>query len=98
MTAGQIGRCGGYPDFSSANLQYGTLGGRIADRFNLRLPHASDGRRVSTYAIADNADVGTGKTEGNFRWRMHDEVAEALAQCNMLGQAKGAFAARSKHL
>ena len=85
LSAGAIARCAGWHDFSAANLQYGLLGARVADYLELKLRRREDGSEVSTCAIATSADPSWSTANGTFRWVMHEEVADALRLCNMLG-------------
>lgn len=79
MTAGELAAAAGWQDYSSANLHYGMYGDSVAHYLELELPHRkSDGRRIGTYALAENADAALTSDDGLFRWKMYDEVAEAL--------------------
>lgn len=85
LSASAIALCAGWDDFSAANLQYGLLGARIANNLQLKVRRREDGSEVSTCAIATSADSGWSTANGTFRWVMHEEVADALRLCNMLG-------------
>jgi HNH endonuclease len=68
----RIARFGDYQSYHSANSQYGTLAGRIADQLGYRSP----GSQTATVATV----VPERDEKGHYQWRMDDEVAESLEQ------------------
>jgi hypothetical protein len=76
LTAGQIGRAGGYADFSSANLHYGKAGRLLSEVLHLTIP-ISPGREepMPTGILAwwDAPEEGA-----NGRWIMYPQLRRAV--------------------
>ena len=83
LTAGELAVAAGWSDFGSANLHYGLLGEQVAHALELELPRRRDESPVATAALAESADPDWKPVDGSFRWRMYDEVAEALHRLNI---------------
>lgn len=83
LSAGQLAAAADWADFTTANLHYGLLGKEVAEALELELPQHSDGSVVATAALAGSADPDWRPIDGAFRWRMHEEVAEALNRLNI---------------
>lgn len=91
ITATQLAEAAGYQSYSAANLQYGTLGCRLAEELDWHPPRRKDGSPIWTYALAtDAADAGSDahpddeqvddarESSPEFQWRMRPQVVEAL--------------------
>lgn len=83
LSAGQLAEAAGWSDFGATNLHYGRLGKEVAQALELELPRHSDGTVVATAALAGSADPDWKPVNGLFRWRMYEEVAEALTRLNI---------------
>jgi hypothetical protein len=64
----RIARFGDYQSYHSANSQYGTLAGKIADH----LGYSSPGDQTATSAT----HLPERDSKGHHQWRMDDEVAQ----------------------
>lgn len=78
LTAEGLARAASWPDYETANLQYGKLAKRVGDllsyNFNL-LPVAKGGKATATYILASGDWVGP---NGTFLWWMHPELIAAV--------------------
>ncbi|MHC1999529.1 hypothetical protein ACYQR9_03680 [Methylobacterium sp. CM6241] len=83
LTAGELAAAAGWADFGAANLHYGKLGDQVAQTLELELPKHLSGKPIATSALADSVDPDWKPIEGFFRWRLHEEVAEALERLNI---------------
>lgn len=77
LTATQLAKAAGYPNYHSANLQFGLLGQALADKLGMILPLRADGTPVATMALATgpSAEAYT----GDWPWTMRPEVVAAIA-------------------
>lgn len=77
LTATQLAKAAGYPNYHSANLQFGLLGKALADKLGMILPLRADGTPVATMSLATGpgAEVDT----GDWPWTMRPEVVAAIA-------------------
>jgi hypothetical protein len=73
ISARQMAEAVGYPNVASANLQYGTLAGRLCDIINYR----PEGDNVYVLANLIRPEI-----EGNpeWLWEMRPQLAKALEQ------------------
>lgn len=79
LTATQLAEAAGYADYTAVNLHYGKLGAAIAKLLDIPLPTGTNGKPVSTFALA----TGTGEDDlAQWRWTMHEELAEAVAEAS----------------
>lgn len=82
LTATQLSQAAPYRDYHAANMHYGLLGRMLAEEMDWEPRKRKDGTPVWTYALANDADdesnSAVGQSEGEFRWRLRSEVAEAL--------------------
>ena len=80
ITALQLAREVGYSNYSSANLQYGTLAHHIADALHYTPGPFSTGNPHWWRTLASGND-GTPQTEdGHFEWIMRPELVQALQE------------------
>jgi HNH endonuclease len=77
-----IARFAQYGSFHSANSQYGTLAGKIADQLGYK---RRDHNRTYTIATA----CSTRDSKGHRQWRLDDEVAQALEQLGWVSPCEG---------
>lgn len=77
LTATELANAGGYPSYSSANSQYGKLARKIAEELDWE-PPIEDGVQTWTFALATGADEGKLIDSGEWRWRLRDEIVQAM--------------------
>ncbi|MBK1658265.1 hypothetical protein E2C05_13445 [Paracraurococcus ruber] len=75
LTATQLAAAAGYPNDTTANLQFGLLGQAIADDLGMILPKRPDGAPTSTASPVQGPD---GQRDGDFPWTMRPQVAAAI--------------------
>lgn len=88
LTATQIAAAAGYDSYSSANYHFGVLGKMLAEDLGYEPARRADRTTIWTSTLATGADPEDDREDGQWQWRMRDEVAEALARLNI--GAKGA--------
>ena len=71
-----IGRFGYYDDYQTANIQYGTLGGRFVDYFAVK------GLADRTQGIAVSGNERDDK--GEFMWTLREQLAQALHNLGLI--------------
>ncbi len=83
LTATELARAAGYSDYVTANNLYGRLGKAVADAAGL--PPAPAQRRDDAVVWTGVLAWGTGEPDehGQYRWRMYDALARAIAALNM---------------
>lgn len=80
----ELAEVAGYPDFKSANLQYGKLGRQIGEKLNMVFAPMDEDKTDSTpfYSSA----IGSGNIykseDSEFQLVMHHEMAKALETLN----------------
>jgi hypothetical protein len=78
ITATQLAKAVGFPNYSTVNLRYGSLGQAIYSEAVVNLPTTArhpDGKPIYTFVIAD----GERLQGDDWRWTMRSEVANAMA-------------------
>jgi hypothetical protein len=88
LTATQIASAAGYASYASANEKFGVLAKMLADDLDYRPTRREDGTMRWTSTLATGADPAVEREDGQWQWRMRDEVADALGRLNI--GAKGA--------
>ncbi|SAL06720.1 hypothetical protein AWB78_08210 [Caballeronia calidae] len=83
ITATQLAKAAGYPNYSAANLQYGLLGAMLFAELPIDLPKRKDGSPVMTCAIASDDDLRTSPKD-EWIWAMRPYVAEGLIASRIL--------------
>jgi hypothetical protein len=83
MTATQLAKAAGYRSYSAANLQYGLLGAMLYGEMPRTLPVRPDGTPIMTFMIAQGHGE-EGAVEGNWVWKMRDEIAEGLLDARIV--------------
>lgn len=81
MTATQLAKAGGYPNWRTANLHYGLFGKRLYEELPIQLPKYPDGKFIYSFALATESDLN--QDEAQWQWRMRPEVAEAVNQLGL---------------
>jgi hypothetical protein len=81
MTATQLAKAGGYPNWRTANLHYGLLGKRLYEELPIQLPKYPDGKFIYTFSLATEGDLN--QDEAQWQWKMRPEVAEAVNQLGL---------------
>ena len=81
MTATQLANAAGYAGYSSANLQYGTVGKMLNDMLPVELHTRSDGTPVFTSALATAGDRSG--EDAHWTWKLRPEVAFAIEQLGL---------------
>lgn len=81
LTATELANAGGYPSYSSANSQYGKLARNIAEELEWK-PPMENGMQTWTLALATGADDSVLADTGEWRWRLRDEVVQAMRICS----------------
>lgn len=82
LTATQIAAAAGYTSYATANNQFGLLSRMVAEDLEYHPAKRNDGTTMWTTALATGADPGTERDDGQWQWRMRDEVADALGRMN----------------
>jgi hypothetical protein len=80
LTATGLANAAGYESFSSANEKYGRLGRMLAEYLEWDPVKRPDGSPIWTTMIATGGEGDW--DDGQFRWVMRTEVAEALRRLN----------------
>ncbi|MBJ6749884.1 hypothetical protein [Geomonas anaerohicana] len=81
ITATELAKAAGFSHYSAANIHYGKLAHRIADRLGFNPPKGgSDGRALYWTALS----YSESKPAGEFRFIMRPELAKALKACGII--------------
>lgn len=91
LTATQLAQAAGYEDYSVANRFYGQLACDLARELDWTPSPNTKGIVTWTYTLAEDADKSERENgediDGQWRWKLRDEVVEALCLLSWFQQA-----------
>ena len=80
ITTGRLAQEVGYPNYSSANMQYGTFAHHIADALHIILPPTPSGDPHWWRTLAYGNDGLPQTDDGCYEWIMRPELVQALQE------------------
>ena len=80
ITTGRLAQEVGYPNYSSANMQYGTFAHRVADALHVVLPATPSGNPHWWRTLAYGNDGVPQTDDGCYEWTMRPELVQALQE------------------
>lgn len=80
ITAGQLAQEIGYPNYSSANLQYGILAHHVADALHYIPGPFSTGNPHWWRTLAYGNDDTPQSEDGHYEWVLRPELVQALQE------------------
>jgi hypothetical protein len=83
LTATQIAAAAGYESHSTTNYHFGALGKMLAEDLGYEPSRRDDGTTRWTSTLAIGADPDADRDDGQWQWRMRDEVVDALGRLNI---------------
>lgn len=83
LTATEIAMAAGYDSHSTTNYHFGVLGKMLAEDLGYEPSRRDDGTTRWTSTLATGADLDVEREDGQWQWRMRDEVVEALGRLNL---------------
>jgi hypothetical protein len=80
LSTGRLAQEVGYPNYASANMQYGTLAHHVADALHHRPGPFADGNPHWWRTLAYGNDAAPETEDGHYEWIMRPELVQALQE------------------